>query len=275
MNQTSSPSLMHAFDIPQTMRGLIAALPAIYHDAVQYELLAQMTAPQDIPFYRALVAESGGAVLELGCGTGRVLIELAKSGVEAVGVDLSPALLELARHKAENEGVGVTLALGDIRSFDLGRSFPHIFVTYNTFNHLLDLDSVRDCLQSLMRHMDADSRMVIDTFQPSLAFLGDQPEQRRAILRYLDPHTGQEVVLYEENHYEPATQINRVVWSYQIGGKADARVEELRMRLFFPQELDALLTLSGFEIEAKYGDYDRCPFASDTPKQLTVCRVAT
>jgi SAM-dependent methyltransferase len=260
--------------IPEALREAAAHLPAIYRDPVHYDVLAQMTAPADVPFYRALVAEHGGPVLELGCGTGRVALELARDGTEVVGVELSEEMLERAQSKAEEESIGVTLALGDLRKFNLETTFPLVLLTYNTINHLLDLASIESCFATVRRHMNERSRFVIDTFQPSLTFLGNEPEQRRPILRYLDPYTKEEVVLHEENHYDPSTQQNRIVWSYTIGGRADARVEELRMRLFFPQELDALLTLQGFAIEAKLGDYDGRPFGPITPKQLVVCRLA-
>jgi SAM-dependent methyltransferase len=261
-------------EIPDALRDAAAELPPIYADPVRYDVLAQMTAPADLPFYRALVERHGGPVLELGCGTGRVTLELARQGVDVVGVELSPDMLGFAQQKADHEGLDVTLALGDLRRFDLGRTFPLVLLPYNTLNHLLDVDSLRRCFATVQRHMDASSRFVIDTFQPSLAFLGADPERRRPILRYLDPYTQEEVRLLEENHYEPATQKNRIVWSYTIGGREDAHVEELTMRLFFPAELEALLELSGFAVEARYGDYDERPFDSRSPKQLIVCRVA-
>lgn len=261
-------------EIPEALRLAAAELPPIYADPVRYDVLAQMTAPADLPFYRALVRRHGDPVLELGCGTGRVLLELARDGARAVGVELAVPMLDFARQKANHEGIDVTLALGDLRSFDLGRTFPLVLLPYNTLNHLLDLGSIRRCFETVRRHMGPDSRFVIDTFQPSLAFLGADPERRRPILRYRDPYTHEEVRLSEENHYEPATQQNRVVWRYAIGGREDAIVEEVTMRLFFPNELEALLTLSGFAIEARYGDYDERPFDSRSSKQLTVCRLA-
>jgi SAM-dependent methyltransferase len=262
--------------IPQALLDAAARLPSIYSDPPHYDLLAQMTAPADLPFYRALVAEHGAPVLELGAGTGRVALELAKDGTEVVGVELSPHMLQYAQSKAEQESIGLTLALGDIRKFNLRAKFPLILLTYNTFNHLLDLDSILGCLDCIREHMNTqESRLVIDTFQPSLTFLGGEPQRRRPILRYVDPYTKEEVVLHEENHYEPATQLNRIVWSYTIGGKNDARIDELTMRLFFPNELDTLLLLEGFAIETKMGDYDGRPFGSTTPKQLMVCKLAT
>jgi SAM-dependent methyltransferase len=264
---------MEPVEIPAALRESAAALPRIYSDPEHYDLLAQMTAPDDLPFYRALIAEHGGPVLELGCGTGRVALALAADGVEVVGVELSEAMLELAHRKAAHQEIGITLALGDLRSFTLERTFASILLTYNTLNHMTDRDSLTRCLSTVKRHMHARSRFVIDTFQPSLAFLGNEPEKRRGILRYRDPYLDEEVVLSEENHYDAATQLNRVVWSYAVDGVEDARVEELTMRLFFPRELDALLELHGLVIEHKYGDYDRRPFDARSPKQLLLCRL--
>lgn len=266
-------------EIPAPLREAASALPRIYADPAHYDVLAQMTAPDDLPFYRDLVREHGSPVLELGAGTGRVTLALAEEGADVVGVELSPPMLAAARAKAEHAQLGVTLALGDLRSFDLDAVFSLVLLPYNTLNHLLDLEDLRRCFATVQRHMDADSRFVIDTFQPSLGFLGGDPERARPILRYRDPYLEREVVLREENHYEPATQLNRVVWRYDLvgegdAGEEDARVEELTMRLFFPRELDALLELSGVVIEHKYGGYDRRPFDSTSPKQLLVCRLA-
>lgn len=248
------------------------ALPRLYFDARQYDLLAQMTAPDDLPFYRRLVERHGGPVLELGAGTGRVSLALAREGVEVVGLELSPELLAAAVARADAEGLDVTFAHGDMRSFDLGRTFPLILVPYNAINHLLDDASLADALRAMRAHMDAGSRLVVDTFQPSPAFLGDAPERRRPILRYLDPYLDKEVRLSEEHHYDPATQLDRIVWSYAVDGVEDARVEELTMRLFFPRELDAWLRFGGLEIEEKLGDYDGRRFDATSPKQLVIAK---
>ncbi|MEZ4338229.1 MAG: class I SAM-dependent methyltransferase [Sandaracinaceae bacterium] len=249
-------------------------LPSLYFDAAHYDLLAQMTAPADLPFYQRLAQAHGGPILELGAGTGRIATALAKAGHEVVGLELSSAMLETAVARAQAEGVEVTYALGDMRSFDLGRTFPLILVPFNALNHLLDDDSLAGALAAMRAHMDDGSRLVIDTFQPSPAFLGDAPERRRPILRYRDPYLDEEVLLSEENHYDPATQLNRIVWSYAVGGVEDARVEELTMRLFWPRELDAWLRFAGLRLEEKLGDYDGRPFDGASPKQIVVARRA-
>ncbi len=247
-------------------------LPAVYRDAAHYDLLAQMTAPPDLPLYRELAREQGGPILELACGAGRVALELAADGHEVEGIDLSAELLTWAGRKADARGLALTFRQADLRSFKCGRKFSLLLLAYNAFNHLLELADQRAFFERARAHMGRRSRLVIDTFQPSPKFLGDSPERRRPILRYLDPYIGQEVVLHEEHHYDAATQIDRVRWSYEIGGVADARTDELAMRLVFPQELDALLALSGFVVERKLGDYDGSPFGSASPKQIVVCR---
>lgn len=249
-------------------------LPALYFDPVQYDLLAQMTAPRDLPMYEALAARHGGPILELGAGTGRITIALARAGHEVVGLELSGPMLAAAHAKASAEGLDVTLALGDLRAFDLGRRFALVLVPFNTLNHLLDDDSLARALDAIARHLADDGRLVVDTFQPSPAFLGDAPERRRPILRYRDPYLDREVVLSEEHHYDPATQLDRIVWSYAVGGVEDARVEELTMRLFFPRELDAWLAHAGYALEAKHGDYDGRPFDARSPKQIVIARRA-
>jgi SAM-dependent methyltransferase len=258
--------------IPAALRDAAGALPSLYADPVLYDILSQMTAPDDLPFYQRMVGAHGSPVLELGCGTGRVLLALAEAGAEAWGVELSPAMLEFARQKAETRQLGVTLGLGDIRSFDLKRTFPLILMPYNILNHLLDVESLQTCLASVRRHMDAETRLVVDTFQPDPVFLADQPEQPRLVLRFVDPYSQQEVHLYEENHYQPTQRLNRIVWRFEFDGSTDARIEEMTMRLYFADELESLLAQSGFAIEARYGDYDGRPFDATTPKQLTLAK---
>ncbi len=251
--------------------GAIPSIPSIYRDPRHYDLLAEMTAPGDLPFYRRWLDRYGGPVLELGCGTGRVCLPLARAGAQVWGIDVARPLLEHARAKATAAAIPVTLLEADCRAFELGRPFQLILLPYNALNHLLDLDAVAGCLGAVRRHLKAQGRFVIDTFNPDLGFLSRDPELK--VVEYLEPDSGERVILIEQNRYDAARQINHITWRYQVGGRADQRVDELDMRIFFPQELDALLELHGFEIEHKLGDYDERPFGAATPKQLLVCRL--
>ncbi len=246
----------------------------IYLDPDHYDVLAQMTAPPDYDFYQALADRHGGPVLDLGCGTGRVSIPLARAGLAVAGIDHHERMLTRALEKAATAGVEMECFKGDLRAFDLERTFRLMLLTYNTINHLVDLESVAACFNTVAAHMDHDSRFIIDTFNPSLEFLGSDRSEPLKVVEYVDPITNAKVILTETSVYDAATQVNKVVWSYEVDGRADAIVHRMDMRIFFPQELDALARVYGFTIENKFGDYDQRPFASESAKQILVCRLS-
>jgi hypothetical protein len=103
--------------------------------------------------------------------------------------------------------------------------------------------------------------------------LARDPKERFYNSEYEDPEGKGTVKVYESNEYDPALQINKVKFYYQLPDRTEEIVEDLPMRMFFPQELDVLLQYNGFEIEAKYGDYEDAPFSSRSPKQMVVCRL--
>lgn len=243
---------------------------ALYSEPLRYDLLAQMTAPDDLPMYIRQVERWGGPILELGCGTGRVTLPLTQLCQRVVGIDNSPELLAHARLKSQAASLDPTLVEADFRNFDLGEQFSLVIFPYNAFNHLLDFDSIHDCLACVRHHLAAKGRFIIDTFNPDPAILSASTGARTKILEYIDPYTHERVLMYEANAYNAATQINNITWSYEVGGKPADRVDELEMRVFFPQELDSLVRLSGFSIEEKLGAYSGSPFQARSSKQIMV-----
>ena len=86
---------------------------------------------------------------------------------------------------------------------------------------------------------------------------------RYPVAEYPDPDGNGTVIVTENNVYDAASQINRIKWYFRIGELGEERVVDNNMRIFFPQELDALLRSHGFAIEKKYGNYDESPFLSE------------
>lgn len=244
-------------------------LGRLYRDPRHYDLLAQMTAPADLGFYAARLGTSRGALLELGCGTGRLTLPLSARVDEAVGVDNSPPMLAYARSKALAAGSPARFVEADFTALELGRRFDWILLPYNALNHVAAADRIAALFDGVHAHLGEGGRFIVDTFQPDPAALG-RPPSRTHILSYIDPDSGQRVAMHEENRYDAARQVNRVTWSYDIGGQATARTDVIEMRIFFPQELDALFAHHGFAIEAKLGDYGGAPFGSRSPKQLVI-----
>lgn len=240
----------------------------IYDDGELYDLVnAQVT--EDIPFYQDVVRQSGGDVLELACGTGRITLAIAPLARTVVGVDFSPQMLEWARKKTTGARKPEWLE-GDMSAFDLGRQFDLVLIPYNALQHLLTTQQALACFDAVARHLRPGGRLVFDVFNPSLAILTRSQKSRHPIYKLRDAQ-GRHVVIEETNVYDDATQINRVVWHYTIDSVADAVRSDLQMRQYFPQELDYIVATAGFTTEIKYGNYDRRPFASGEMKQIFVC----
>jgi SAM-dependent methyltransferase len=245
----------------------------LYRDGRHYDLLAERAAPDDIPFWLRQAERHGGPVLELGCGTGRVTIPIAEKGIRISGLDLSEPMLSHGREKARKLGLDIDWVHADCRDFDLKEKFSLIIFPYNAFHHLLGMESAGACLCSVKKHLAENGRFIIDLFNPSLRLLTRDPDKRHPLAEYPDPDGAGQVVMTETPSYNTATQIQRLRWHYKIGDKDDAKVEEWDMRIYYPQELDALIRYNGFEIEHKWGSYDESPFQSDSPKQIVVCKV--
>jgi hypothetical protein len=98
----------------------------------------------------------------------------------------------------------------------------------------------------------------------------DKPGERFPFSEYDDPGGRGRIVVTESYVYEPHTQIKRVTTYHRIPGKEETE-GEINMRMYFPQELDALIKYNGFVIDNKYGDYDQATFDTQSEKQLVVC----
>jgi SAM-dependent methyltransferase len=241
-----------------------------HYDALNSDLVA------DIPFYVEEARRADGPVLELACGTGRLTIPIAQSGVEIVGLDLLPSMLAHARAKAKQAGVGISFVEGDCRDFELGRKFTLIFMAFNSMQHLHDHASLAGLFASVRKQLAMGGRFIFDVFNPKVAILARSADERRPEREYEDPDGQGTIMLEATMNYDDASQVNRIQWFFSRRGtngeERDFRVEDLHMRCFFPQEADLLVRSQGFEIVEKFGNFERKPFASGEQKQVVVCR---
>jgi SAM-dependent methyltransferase len=245
----------------------------LYSDAERYDLVYGPYATGEfVAFYRRQVSRYGEPVLELGCGTGRLLIPLAEDGTAITGIDLAPVMLDLARTKASSRSLEISVATADMRSFDLGKKFKLILLPANAMMHLVSREEIEGCLGSVLRHLVDGGRFVVEVYNPSLTLLTAAPGTRSPVADYVDPSSGARVVVTSEVNYDPATQVNHVTYHYLHGVSGPETTLHFEMRQFFPQELDALLAHAGFIIEEKYGDRDETSFTSGSTRQIVVCR---
>lgn len=241
-----------------------------YLDGRHYDL--QINHLDDLTFYLNQIEKYGEPVLELACGTGRLTIPIAERGVHITGLDISERMLSQSKIKANIKKVRIEWVEADCRNFKLKKKFNFIFLPFNSIAHLHNLKSIEACFYCVKKHLATKGRFIIDMFNPSLNILTRDSSKRYPVAEYPDPDGKGTVVITENNVYDTVNQINRIKWYYKIDNKEEYS-EELNMRIFYPQELDALLHYNGFIIESKFGNYNMGPFVSTSKKQLVVCYV--
>jgi SAM-dependent methyltransferase len=214
----------------------------------------------DAAFYRSLALREGGPVLELGCGSGRVLLPIAREGILCVGLDASRPMLEAFRRK--DPPSNVQLVHGRMQSFDLSpERFPLIFSAFRAFQHLLTVEDQLECLASVRRHLAPGGLFAFDVFAPRLerVALTEEPEAEDVRFRL----GGDEVLRFARLRRDRATQTMDVTFRYERrrdGRIVDSREAHTRMRYFFRYELEHLLARAGFTRLEFLGGYDRRPY---------------
>ena len=165
---------------------------------------------EDIPFYVQEAMRSGGPVLELGCGTGRVTVPIAKSGVDSVGLDNSEGMLEIARSKARllETGQGkIDLRSGDMRDFSLGRTFPLAIIPFRGFLALLSVEDQVRCLTIIREHLEPDGRLIFNIFVPDPQMLVEDEDAAFHLRDVTDPDTGRTFVLWQQTGVDTFNQV--------------------------------------------------------------------
>ena len=246
----------------------------IYTDGKHYDQLF-LDGSEDFSFWISQAEKYGKSILELACGTGRITIALAKAGFKVAGIDYGDGMIKEAREKSAKAGVEIEWVKGDMRDFNLGKKFSLIILAANALCHLLTLDDFEACMSAVRNHLTQNGRFVISVFVPKHELLINKPRERFPFSEYEDPGGRGRIVVTESYEYEPDTQIKRIKTSHSIPGE-EAEIEgELNMRMYFPQELDALLKYNGFVIDNKYGSEDQSEFKKDSDTQLIVCQMAS
>lgn len=244
----------------------------LYLDGDLYDAMnGSLVADRDLFVQRARAL--GGPVLEVACGTGRVTLAIAQLGLATTGLDLSPAMLKVARRKsAALPAVSVNWVEADCRAFDLNQKFNFIFIAFNSMLHLLTRTCLESFFANVRRHLQPNGRFMIDIFNPSIQMLARDRTLVTKMMSLKHPLSGAAVQIDESIDYDSASQVNQVTWYFDIEGQRP-RTEHLKLRCFFPQEIDALLHYNGFEILEKMGDYEGSQFGRGSAKQILVCRL--
>ncbi|MFC7442459.1 class I SAM-dependent methyltransferase [Laceyella putida] len=221
---------------------------------------------RDTTYYVELAKACGGPVLELGCGTGRVSLAIARAGIPVVGVDNSAAMLERAKQKAEMIGLSkqVEWIEEDMSRLELKRQFPLIIIPYRSFLHLLTVSEQVETLKRVRRYLTDEGLFAFNVFVPRLWDLIEKDSKMAYCGAFPVPGTQEliEVNDYTEyDHFRQTAHIIRYMERYDKDGRQLERIRtQFQLRYLFPTECNHLLTLCGFRVVNRYGTFHRSPF---------------
>jgi len=222
----------------------------------------------DIAFYLDFARQCGAPVLELACGTGRVLVPLAEAGFEVWGVDRSENMLARCREKVEKGGLAerVHLILADMARFELPRKgFSLCFIAVRSFMHLFTQADQLSCLGRVFDHLRPGSLLIIDVYAPNLHRLAQDSAGPFMVRREFDLPNGHHVIRRDRFvGNDLVQQISHSEIRFEEYDRAGRLVRErtvpMDTRYTFRFELQLLLERSGFEVLELYRDYDRNPY---------------
>jgi SAM-dependent methyltransferase len=230
-----------------------------------YDLQPSPFNGQDISLYISLIPTSQSQVLELGCGTGRVLVPLARHCAYIHGVDISESMLAICRHKLAHHGIPPAQAqveLADICRLDLGRAFDVVIAPFRVFQNLETDEQVEGFFQTLHTHLRPGGSGILNVFRPRAGEATVRQmwaEMRADKPCWEQPLGAGRLVGYERiAHVHGSKLICYPVLSYRYY-EGDALKEEaaltIAMRCYYPDEFERLIVAHGFQVLNKWGGY--------------------
>jgi SAM-dependent methyltransferase len=199
----------------------------------------------------------GGRVLELGVGTGRIALPLARAGIEVHGIDLSPDMVAVLRSKPGGTDIGITI--GDFATASVDGGFLLAYLVDNTIENLTTQDDQVACFCNVARHLEPGGCFVVEVEVPQLRRLPPGQTARPF-------HVGPDRLGFDE--LDPVTQagVSHHVWL------EDDRMDTFSMpyRWVWPAELDLMARIAGMRLRERWGGWDRQPFTSDSGLHVSV-----
>lgn len=233
----------------------------------------------DIGFYLEYAADFGSPILELGCGTGRVLVPLVKAGFEVYGVDISENMLEICQESVleySQEG-HVHLIRADMAAFDLPRKdFGVVFIALRSFMHLLTKREQLACLEQVHQHLRPNGCLIIDVIAPDLKKLGQERNGEFVVRREFDLPNGNHVVRSNRLvEHDASRQVRQFEFKFEEsdmeGALVGTKIVPVFTRYIFWDEMVSMMEGVGFEVVDIFRDFDRNPY-DGTGEMIMVAR---
>ncbi|KIL42787.1 hypothetical protein KP77_34170 [Jeotgalibacillus alimentarius] len=216
-------------------------------------------------------SDSQGTIIDIACGTGRVKIPLAESGLQVLGVDVHQGMLNQAESNAA--GLSIDWIQQDCTRLDLSVKSPLIYSAGNSFQHFLTNEDQDDLLSSVNRHLEEDGIFIFNTRFPHADELL-QPETEEYWRTYRDGEYKVDVSTI--SRYDALQQIQHYTTIRTYKNSNDEAVDEKRtnisLRYVYPKEMERLLIAHGFEIVHLYQDWKETPVTNESYEMIYVCK---
>ena len=220
-------------------------------DLSPYDAIARLYDPwsasvtEDIEFYVEEARASGGPVVELACGTGRIAVPVAKAGIRVIGVDASAGMLAIAREYAAAENVELDLRLGDMRDPPVVEHVPLVLIPFRSLLHMTSEPERLRALRAARGLLAPGGRLVFDVFAPGPEDVADTHG------RWLERERG----IFERADWDEGNRT--LTLSVRRGEEAST----MQLAWLSPPEWRQLLDRAGFDVAAQWGWFDRRPYA--------------
>jgi SAM-dependent methyltransferase len=237
----------------------------------------------DAAFYLELAKEIGGPVLEIGCGTGRVLLPIAREGVDIHGVDNSGPMLEILRKNLAQESPDVhgrvTLHAGDMREFRLDRTFPLVTIPFRPMQHMFTVEDQVRALKSAAAHLSKNGVLALDVFYPKFEILHVGMGEERLEAEWSPPDQPATVIrrYFRKDAVDKISQnfsLTYIYRSYRNGKLTHEETDTLKMSYYTYPHLRALFLLAGLESIAEYGSFAKTPLDNSSDEMIFVLHPA-
>lgn len=243
-----------------------SGLASIFDDGDAYDLVLK-DIPYGFDFYVSLAREAIGPVLDIACGTGRILLPCLQAGVDIEGLDLFEPMLKTLRAKAAALGLSPRLHRADMSDFSLPRRFALVMIPFNAFIHNMTQEAQIRCLQLCREHLLPGGKLTFDTFFPALEFVSTAPKTRVLEGTFPHPQTGLPVRAYDTRTVERVEQLfhslNEIELLAADGSVQTVYRSHVSSRYIYKQEMELLLRVAGFPRWEIRGDFEGRPLTRE------------
>ena len=249
-----------------------------YDALVRFYDLDHVDYDDDLDLYHQFSRSTGGRVLDVGAGTGRVTVHLAKHGAHVVGIDESTAMLDIAAKKLDRAGKlhgSATFVTADVRQLELTQRFSLAIVALNTFAHFVTAGDQFAALAAIHRHLEPGGMLLLDLWNPTASTGKESSGEVLHGYTRSEPGTDNTVSQFVATVADQGRQLLRVTIWYDVtdaAGHTTRHPVAMTTRYCYRYELEWMLLHAGFETDQVYGDYDLSEYHGDSPRLFVTAR---